>query len=196
MANTRAPFAPFGSQRLAMPPRPWRSSPKPSWACPWSRSDDAKSACLVRLPFFNPKVSLNDVSRVENFVDSPEIWAALNMADCPLEIGVAVEVADCVSGPTRIGPDGTTLSSLLEKPLLARDGESEGDLLRVLASRPPTARLISNDCPVRTADTCPETACDPLRRDAGNPNGVNGMPTTSGDIPEGMFVFPLRRLNR
>ncbi|WP_299603351.1 hypothetical protein [uncultured Tateyamaria sp.] len=47
----------------------------------------------------------NDFSRVEIFVDAPEIWEALNMADCPLEIGVAVEVADCVNGPPFIVSD-------------------------------------------------------------------------------------------
>ena len=47
----------------------------------------------------------NDFSRVEIFVDAPDIWAALNMADCPLEIGTAVEIKDCVNGPPFIVSD-------------------------------------------------------------------------------------------
>lgn len=47
----------------------------------------------------------NDWSRVTIFVDAPELWAALNMGDCPLEIGVAVDVTDCVSGPPFIVTD-------------------------------------------------------------------------------------------
>ena len=41
----------------------------------------------------------NDVSRVEIFVDAPEIWQALNIGACPLEVGKAVEIKDCVAGP-------------------------------------------------------------------------------------------------
>lgn len=41
----------------------------------------------------------NDYSRVEVFVDAPEMWAAINLADCPLEIGTEVDITDCVSGP-------------------------------------------------------------------------------------------------
>ncbi|MDJ0992521.1 MAG: hypothetical protein QNI90_03040 [Dinoroseobacter sp.] len=47
----------------------------------------------------------NDFSRVEIFVDEPDIWAALNMADCPLQIGEAVEIKDCVDGPPFIVTD-------------------------------------------------------------------------------------------
>lgn len=41
----------------------------------------------------------NDFSRVEIFVDAPDIWVALNMAECPLQIGEAVEISECVAGP-------------------------------------------------------------------------------------------------
>jgi len=47
----------------------------------------------------------NAFSRVEIFLDAPEIWAALNLGNCPLEIGQAVEIADCVSGPPFIVTD-------------------------------------------------------------------------------------------
>lgn len=55
----------------------------------------------------------NDFSRVEIFVDAPELWAALNMADCPLEIGVAVEVADCVDGPPFIVTNCTDMDLVM-----------------------------------------------------------------------------------
>ena len=41
----------------------------------------------------------NETSTVTIFQDVPEIWSALNLAACPLEIGVAVAIAECVSGP-------------------------------------------------------------------------------------------------
>lgn len=41
----------------------------------------------------------NDFSRVTILVDAPDLWAALNMGDCPLRIGEAVDVTACVSGP-------------------------------------------------------------------------------------------------
>ncbi|MDW3221469.1 MAG: hypothetical protein R8G34_01045 [Paracoccaceae bacterium] len=47
----------------------------------------------------------NDFSGVEIFVDAPDTWAALNLADCPLEVGVAVEVGNCVIDPPFIVSD-------------------------------------------------------------------------------------------
>jgi hypothetical protein len=41
----------------------------------------------------------NDASTVTIFVDAPDLWASLNLGACPLEIGVAVDIASCVSGP-------------------------------------------------------------------------------------------------
>ncbi len=47
----------------------------------------------------------NDFSRVEIFADAPGLWTALNMGDCPLEVGVAVDVSDCITGPPFIVTD-------------------------------------------------------------------------------------------
>ncbi|MFY8107087.1 MAG: hypothetical protein ACOVKO_09230 [Elstera sp.] len=41
----------------------------------------------------------NDRSEMTIMVDAPEIWASINMASCPLKIGVAVDITDCVKGP-------------------------------------------------------------------------------------------------
>ncbi len=61
---------------------------------PWTdmgQSPDVAGAMAVNMT--------NDYSRVEIFVDAPEMWAAINLAECPLEVGVAVDITDCVSGP-------------------------------------------------------------------------------------------------
>ena len=42
---------------------------------------------------------VSDRSLVTMFVDAPAFWAAFNLAECPLLIGEAVEISDCVSGP-------------------------------------------------------------------------------------------------
>ncbi|MEL6644862.1 MAG: hypothetical protein AAFQ79_13090 [Pseudomonadota bacterium] len=47
----------------------------------------------------------NDFNKVEIFIDAPDLWSGLNMGDCPLEIGRAVEVSTCVSGPPFIVTD-------------------------------------------------------------------------------------------
>lgn len=41
----------------------------------------------------------NDASTVTIFQNAPAIWQALNLGACPLQIGVAVDIADCVAGP-------------------------------------------------------------------------------------------------
>lgn len=41
----------------------------------------------------------NEVSTVTIFRDAPEVWQALNLGACPLQVGVAVEITDCVAGP-------------------------------------------------------------------------------------------------
>lgn len=41
----------------------------------------------------------NERSTVTIYRQAPEIWQALNLGSCPLEVGVAVEIADCVAGP-------------------------------------------------------------------------------------------------
>ncbi|MFQ6554121.1 hypothetical protein AAD018_017395 [Aestuariibius insulae] len=41
----------------------------------------------------------NDRSEVTLHQEIPDLVAALNMQDCPLEVGVAVEISQCVSGP-------------------------------------------------------------------------------------------------
>jgi hypothetical protein len=42
---------------------------------------------------------VNDRSLVIIFDDAPAFWAAFNLAECPLLIGEAVEISDCVSVP-------------------------------------------------------------------------------------------------
>lgn len=41
----------------------------------------------------------NERSTVTIYRQAPEIWQALNLGGCPLKIGVAVAIADCVAGP-------------------------------------------------------------------------------------------------
>ena len=41
----------------------------------------------------------NETSMVTIFQNIPALWAILNLASCPLEIGSAVEISDCVAGP-------------------------------------------------------------------------------------------------
>lgn len=41
----------------------------------------------------------NAYSLVTIFVDAPDLWAAIGLAQCPLAIGVAVDITDCVNGP-------------------------------------------------------------------------------------------------
>lgn len=41
----------------------------------------------------------NDLSQVTLHQEVPGIVAALNLQDCPLVVGQAVEISDCVSGP-------------------------------------------------------------------------------------------------
>ena len=42
---------------------------------------------------------VNESSKVTIFVDAPELWAAIGLAECPLAIGEAVSISGCVSGP-------------------------------------------------------------------------------------------------
>jgi hypothetical protein len=41
----------------------------------------------------------NETSKLTIHVDAPELWAALNLAACPLAVGKAVEITGCVAGP-------------------------------------------------------------------------------------------------
>lgn len=42
---------------------------------------------------------VNDYSRVTIFVDAPSLWASMNLGECPLMVGEAVEISGCVTGP-------------------------------------------------------------------------------------------------
>lgn len=55
----------------------------------------------------------NDYSRVEIFVDAPEMWSAINLSDCPLEIGKEVDITNCVSGPPFIVTDCVDLDIVM-----------------------------------------------------------------------------------
>lgn len=72
----------------------------------------------------------NDFSRVEIFIDAPDIWAALNMADCPLAIGKAVEISDCVNGPPFIVTDCTDLDIVMVDQDASRLRFGGGDVNR------------------------------------------------------------------
>lgn len=148
-------------------------------------------------------------------------------------------------------PDQSLLWGMLEKPLLAENGESEGDFLRVLAFNPNTGdwtgdsfKFLLTDGAVAIGDFnfIDDTRALVIERDGGqghpsaacaegqsegcferpasvkrvtlintanidsdgfvqrvaqidlmnilDPNGLNRMPETSGDIQEGTFVFP------
>lgn len=41
----------------------------------------------------------NAYSLVTIFVDAPDLWAGIGLGECPLVIGEAVEITDCVNGP-------------------------------------------------------------------------------------------------
>lgn len=43
-------------------------------------------------------ISRNETSTVEVFVDAPDLWAGLGLGACPLSVGEAVEISDCVAG--------------------------------------------------------------------------------------------------
>ena len=75
----------------------------------------------------------NDFSRVEIFVDAPDIWAALNMAECPLQIGVAVEISDCVDGPPFTVSDCTDMDVVMvdQDGQRLRYGNGDGDRCEV-----------------------------------------------------------------
>lgn len=64
---------------------------------PQGPADGAAGAMAVNMT--------NDFSLVTIFVDAPELWNAINLADCPLAIGEAVEISGCVSGPPFIVTD-------------------------------------------------------------------------------------------
>jgi hypothetical protein len=72
---------------------------------PQGPSDDIPEALAVNM--------VNDWSRVTIFVDAPELWAALNIGDCPLVIGEAVDVSDCISGPPFIVTDCVDLDVVM-----------------------------------------------------------------------------------
>lgn len=54
-------------------------------------SKDVQGAMAVNM--------VNDRSVVTIFIDAPAFWATLNLAECPLAIGEAVDISDCVTGP-------------------------------------------------------------------------------------------------
>jgi len=62
---------------------------------------------------------VNDYSLVTIFVDAPDLWAAVSLADCPLVIGEAVEISDCVNGP----PFGVTVCVDMDIVLVDQDGQ-------------------------------------------------------------------------
>ncbi|MDJ0683582.1 MAG: hypothetical protein QNJ84_02665 [Alphaproteobacteria bacterium] len=66
---------------------------------------------------------VNDVSELTIFVDAPDLWRAINMQDCPLEIGQAVEITDCVSGPPFLVTDCVDMDFVLV--------DMDGDRLRL-----------------------------------------------------------------
>ncbi len=41
----------------------------------------------------------NDSSTMTIHVDQPQVWTAIGMGDCPLRLGEAVDISECVSGP-------------------------------------------------------------------------------------------------
>ena len=61
---------------------PYRT-PGPSAAVPGALELDAENAESI----------------VTIFQDAPDLWRILNFDECPLEVGVAAEISDCVSGP-------------------------------------------------------------------------------------------------
>jgi hypothetical protein len=67
---------------------------------PWESqgpADGAAGAMAVNMT--------NDFSLVTIFVNAPELWAAINLAACPLAIGEAVDISGCVTGPPFIVTD-------------------------------------------------------------------------------------------
>ena len=56
---------------------------------------------------------VNDKSELTIFVDAPDLWRAINMQDCPLEIGTAVDITDCVSGPPFLVTDCVDMDFVL-----------------------------------------------------------------------------------
>lgn len=60
----------------------------------------------------------NDYSLVTIFVDAPDLWAGIGLADCPLVIGAAVDIAGCVNGP----PFGVTDCVDLDIVMVDEDG--------------------------------------------------------------------------
>ncbi len=51
----------------------------------------------------------NDRSTVTIHADAPELWGLLNLGSCALEVGVAVEISGCVTGPPFNAADCTEL---------------------------------------------------------------------------------------
>ncbi|GFE67087.1 hypothetical protein [Litoreibacter roseus] len=41
----------------------------------------------------------NDSSVVTIFVDAPDLWRAISLANCDLTVGVGIDITDCVNGP-------------------------------------------------------------------------------------------------
>ncbi len=56
---------------------------------------------------------VNETSEVTIFVDAPDLMAAVGMGDCPLVVGKAVDVTDCISGPPFLVTDCTDLDLVL-----------------------------------------------------------------------------------
>jgi hypothetical protein len=55
----------------------------------------------------------NDYSLVTIFVDAPDLWAGIGLADCPLVIGEAVDITDCVNGPPFLVTDCVDLDIVM-----------------------------------------------------------------------------------
>ena len=60
----------------------------------------------------------NAYSLVTIFVDAPDLWAGIGLAECPLVIGEAVDITGCVNGP----PFGVTDCVDLDIVVVDEDG--------------------------------------------------------------------------
>jgi hypothetical protein len=41
----------------------------------------------------------NDYSLATIFVDAPDLWASVSLAECPMTVGEAVDITTCANGP-------------------------------------------------------------------------------------------------
>lgn len=62
---------------------------------------------------------VNEYSLVTIYVDAPDLWSAISLAECPLAVGEAVDITDCVNGP----PFGVTDCVDLDIVMVDQDGQ-------------------------------------------------------------------------